>query len=48
MKELVKLWIVSKVISEVMSLIGILFCAGTVVWIVFSLLPTAIGEVFGF
>ncbi|WP_200760438.1 hypothetical protein [Effusibacillus dendaii] len=46
MKELIKVWLVSKVIGEAISLIGILFCATVVGWLAFKVLPAAIGKVF--
>ena len=47
MKELVKVWLWSKVFSEVVGLAGIVFSVGMVAWLVFRVLPAAVGKVFG-
>lgn len=48
MKDLVKLWILTKVAGDILTLIGIGISVGFVAWATFYLLPRLIGEVFMF
>lgn len=48
MKDLLKLWLLTKVAGDMLALIGIGISIGFVSWSTFYLLPRLIEEVFGF
>lgn len=48
MKDLLKLWLLTKVAGDLLALVGIGISVGFVAWATFYLLPKMIGEVFGF
>lgn len=48
MRELLKLWLLTKIVGDMLALIGIGVSVGFVAWATFFLLPRVIGEVFMF
>lgn len=48
MKDLLKLWLLTKVVGDLLALVGIGISVGFVAWSTFYLLPRLIGEVFMF
>lgn len=48
MRDLLRFWLITKMIGEMLALIGIGLSVGFVAWAVFFYLPKVIGEVFMF
>jgi hypothetical protein len=48
MKDLLKLWLITKVTGDLLSLVGISLSVGFVAYATFYLLPKLIAEVFQF